>query len=516
MKTNTQSISKTGMVSLLAALASGSCAMAQTVPPTVDHPNRFAVTNVEVARRFFDLAASRRVDIVIIGDSNTRAQVVSGHEDGFGRAFAARFGCYATRVDPVAGQGTWAATVSGVASYQISPFVGAQSAPYWVSKFVMTDPSMPKAGAWLADGVPLTVDMNGGLNVLPDHAIGIDGPLRYHLTDVGLGPSSTGYISMSVRQPYPAPLSSQFVSAPSSWSSAGVLGEARSRSFDIPAGPRDTGLLITPVDPAMNRFGVGPFAPIWHRVERTDKLTGIAYSTLWYGGGLSAFNVCATFSSLANVDPAATQFMTELTRLQNAPPVLLVHIMHGGNDANFDWASLGPTGPFASNTREGHRDNVLCILERIREMWSALRRPPENLFFLLGPYHPRANAPEFQHEFEAAWRDVADGDSQVFVVAGSMLSTVDEFQSRNYFATQIDPAHLSVLGYRTWGQTGVDALLSAVCPADMNLDRQVTVVDILDFLNAWFMGDLKADFDYSGSNGVNDILDFLNAWFAGC
>ncbi|MBY0313579.1 MAG: hypothetical protein K2W85_16060 [Phycisphaerales bacterium] len=505
-----------GALGALGVGAFGAGAMAQPVTPSVDHPNRFAVTNVDVARRFVQLASTRRVDIAIIGDSNTRSNLVSGHEDGFGRAFAARFGAYATRVDAVAGQGPWAATLNGAASYQISPFVGAENAPYWVSKFVMTDPQMPRAGAWLAPGVELTVDMNGGLILLPENPIGIDGPLRYHLSDVALGTGVGGFISLSVRQPWPGTLSSQFASAPSSWSSAGPIGAMRSRSFDIAPGARGAGVLITPVDPANGRFAVGPFAPTWHRVERTDRLTGISYSPLWYGGGLSAFHVCASFSNLASVDPAVTQYLTELTRQQNASPVLMVHILHGGNDANFSWSSLGPTGPFASDTREGHRDNILCILERLRAMWAEMRRPPENLFFLLGPYHPRAVDQEFQQAFEAAWRDVAEGDPQVIVIGGSMLSTPGEFQSRGFFAAANDLAHLSVPGYRTWGQVGVDAMLWAVCPADVNLDRAVTTADIFTFINAWFMREPVGDFDYSGQPGVNDIVDFLNAWFAGC
>lgn len=507
---------RSGVFGTLAIGLASSAVLAQPITPSVDHPNRFAVTNVDVARRFVQLASTRRVDIAIIGDSNTRGQLISGHEDGFGRAFAARLGCYATRVDSVAGQGPWAATLAGVGSYQISPFAGAQSAPYWVNKFLLTDPQMPRAGAWLAPGLELTVDMNGGLNVLPEHPMGIDGPLRYHLSDVGLGTTSTGFISLSVREPWPAPLSSQIASAPSSWSSAGVQGVMRSRSFDIAPGPRGTGLLITPVDPALGRFGVGPFAPTWHRLERTDRLTGISYSPLWYGGGLSAFHVCASFLSLASVDTAMNQYLTELTRQQNASPVLMVHILHGGNDRNSFWSSLGPTGPFPSDTREGHRDNILCILERLRVIWDQMRLPQENLFFLLGPYHPRASEPEYQQAFEAAWRDVADGDPQVIVIAGSMLSTPDEFQSRGYFATPIDPAHLSVLGYRTWGRAGVDAMLQAVCPADVNYDRLLSAMDIFDFVNAWFSRQPIADFDYSGQAGVNDLVDFLNSWFAGC
>jgi hypothetical protein len=53
------------------------------------------------------------------------------------------------------------------------------------------------------------------------------------------------------------------------------------------------------------------------------------------------------------------------------------------------------------------------------------------------------------------------------------------------------------------------------CRADFNHDGQPAVQDIFDFLNAWFAGDARADFNGGGLD-VQDIFDFLNAWFAGC
>jgi len=57
--------------------------------PTLDNPDPRAVLGVAAARRFFDLASTRRVDICLIGDLNARSQGTSGHEDAMGRAFAA-------------------------------------------------------------------------------------------------------------------------------------------------------------------------------------------------------------------------------------------------------------------------------------------------------------------------------------------------------------------------------------------------------------------------------------------
>ncbi len=62
---------------------------------------------------------------------------------------------------------------------------------------------------------------------------------------------------------------------------------------------------------------------------------------------------------------------------------------------------------------------------------------------------------------------------------------------------------------------GIVYLRPAPCPADYNMSGGLEVQDIFDFLNGWFAGDPRADFN-GGGLSVQDIFDFLNAWFAGC
>jgi hypothetical protein len=58
------------------------------------------------------------------------------------------------------------------------------------------------------------------------------------------------------------------------------------------------------------------------------------------------------------------------------------------------------------------------------------------------------------------------------------------------------------------------------CPADFDDSGTVDVVDLFDFLDAWFATNgqsgtgLAADFDNSGTVDVVDLFDFLDAWFA--
>lgn len=52
--------------------------------------------------------------------------------------------------------------------------------------------------------------------------------------------------------------------------------------------------------------------------------------------------------------------------------------------------------------------------------------------------------------------------------------------------------------------------------ADYNRSGIITVQDIFDFLNSWFVGDPSADFNHVNGLEVQDIFDFLVSWFAGC
>jgi hypothetical protein len=54
------------------------------------------------------------------------------------------------------------------------------------------------------------------------------------------------------------------------------------------------------------------------------------------------------------------------------------------------------------------------------------------------------------------------------------------------------------------------------CTADYNNNGTLEILDIFDYLDGWFAGDITADFNHSGGLQIQDIFDFLNAWFAGC
>lgn len=61
----------------------------------------------------------------------------------------------------------------------------------------------------------------------------------------------------------------------------------------------------------------------------------------------------------------------------------------------------------------------------------------------------------------------------------------------------------------------IDASQSNDHATDTNCDGTLSVQDIFDFLNLWFIGSLDADYNGTGDLSVQDIFDYLTAWFAG-
>lgn len=483
-------------------------------PPTAADPNRFAVTGGETARRLFHLAESRRVDFAIIGDSNVRNSVVSGHEDGMGRALAARFGCYATRVDPFVGMQSWGASISDQNTFGYPPFrlLGSPEAPPAAAQYGLPNTWFPASFGYLPAGVSLPYDYNAGLTLTSTSIIDITLALRYHATQYRWRTPTNGEFVLTARGPAYTNFAEAVVST------AGATPGLSDVMLDVPAGARDAGagLRFAPGNAAAGHATRGPFFGLWQRVEVPAQETGIAYSPLLYQGGRSARAACVELNAITPSSPALREWLRQVTRLQNGDPALCVQIIHGGNDTLDHAPSVGPAGGLDSATPEGHGDNLRGIIADLRSAWSLAGYPPEGLFFILGPYHPRGDRLELEKGYEAQWTAIALSTPNTIAVRGTELSSEQEFIDNGWMRTAIDYAHLSVAGYRAWGVTTVEALQRAACPADLNHDRACSVEDIFVCLDGYFTGGSAADFDGDGAVTLEDLFAFLAAWFEGC
>lgn len=57
---------------------------------------------------------------------------------------------------------------------------------------------------------------------------------------------------------------------------------------------------------------------------------------------------------------------------------------------------------------------------------------------------------------------------------------------------------------------------AAMCAADTDASRSVTIDDLFRYLNMWFTGDPEADIDGVGGVAIDDLFKYLNSYFVGC
>lgn len=508
---------------VVSALAASAAAGGPPTNPTLSDPDRSAVVNPAVVSELFQLARTRRIDLTIIGDSNVRSALVSGHEDGMMRAWSAKFGCYASRVDPIRSVGGWGGTTAASSTGQFPPFQGGAPSTQ-TAMLAFPNGAFPIGASYLPAGERVQPTYNSGLSLYPDHPIGIDGALRYHLTHWLFRTPTRGELSITVRPAYPGEATQNYAAVTGVRTASSEPG-LTDLVVDVPAGPRaPTGILATLADFANNRGSVGPFYGIWHRFERIDAASGISFSPLLYQGGRTARAACEELQNLGPGAAAMQEWLRQVTRLQTPggattprdQAVLAVQIIHGGNDPFNVLPSLGPIGGLNSNTPEGYKDNVLGIMGAMRQAWAVGGFDANNLYFILGPYHPRQDILENERVYERMWTEICGESPNTCAVRGTWISTHEEFAAGGWFASEVDSAHLSAAGYRAWGVGTLRVMQRAVCPADLNEDRANTVDDVFMFLNAWFSGDPEGDFDRSTVTTVDDLFEFLGAYFARC
>lgn len=537
-----------------AQLLSAATVRADVLQPTTADPNPYAVYRAEAVAPFFAAARLRRVDLAVIGDSNIRFGGISGHEDGMARGFAEQLGCYATRVDPLGAAGAWAAPAFDSSTYTSG--YATDGAPPSIRESLGALPvagGFPGSYVYLAPGSPVAWTNNSGIGIGAQHPIGISGTLRWHFTyshwpAAAGGP--LGFVSPTVRAQWPGSAAEVYATGFLYTSGSGVPGR-RDFSLDVPAGPRsEHGVLCCLTDYAGQSGARGPFVAQWTRVENLATQAGMAYSPLLYQGGRTARD--AAISLLDRVDqPRMAEWFRQVTRLQNGEPMLLVQIIHGGNDANTTtpavvyqrgMATPPPGDPWPagapSNSAAGMRQNFQSIINRLRDFWVGAGYDEDQLYFLVGGYFPQppywnetspgaGDGQQWtitQHEGAQAWRELCRDNARVAMVDGYKLSTPDEFTANLWYANVAHPggdqAHLAVAGYRAWGRAYAQAVTRAcVCgpSIDYDLDGRRTINDLFVFLTDWFAGAPLANFDGVGDAPViQDLFAFLEAWFAGC
>lgn len=408
-------------------------------------------------RRFFEACRTRRADIAIIGDSNTFAAGTSGTAVGFQAAWGRRFGQYATGVKPTNAQAGWVYDLAATfGSGEANDAVPASHQGYhWAEIYH----PVYRAGTLGENYTPVAAAIQAG------HPNGVAGPLRWHVR-YGTFATGSGYFRPVVRDTSSLTYRGYAV-FPTNTGSVGMA----SGYVDVPAGSggAEKWCCLQAYQTSYNGPTVGPFYSNYQRVEWPNVLTGVSVSALLYQGGQPTRTAANALAAMTQVQ--FNEWAAMLTVAQGGRHVLMVNVLQGQNDTNDTAASVGPR-PAASNTPAGAADNTAAVVNRLRVLWAGSGRDVDDLYVLLGPYHPQEYTRRaWGRDLDDAYAAYADAEANVAVASRSRTSTSALFTAKGWYAAAApDDAHLSAAGYDGWAEVAVNA----VCPRPAALVRHTS------------------------------------------
>jgi hypothetical protein len=400
-------------------------------------------------RRFFEACKTRRTDIALIGDSNMFSAGTSGHAMGFEQAWGRRFGLYATGVRMCRADASWAVMYHAYSFNMDADAVPASHA-HLLPPGAMGSAAACKLGAF-----------GGGYAsqyyaLLASHPNTYTAALRWVMS-YGTFASGTGVFTPTCRG---TDSLAYYASGPAISTNTGQIGAALAK-LDVPAGGRgQPALCFAPqgVFPGDSGTSSGPFVGLWQRIVWPGRETGVGVSPLVVQGGAGTRQAALL---LQGTTPAQFgEWLRVALAEQVGPPMLMIQLIQGQNDTADAAPSAGPS-PAPSNTPAGVADNTRALIDRLRALWSAAGHSAENLWFLVGPYHPQDETRrQWGRDLDEALFALARAETNVAVASRSRLSTSAYFRHRGWYAGGAgDDAHLTVAGYQNWAQMSVDAVV---------------------------------------------------------
>lgn len=449
--------------------------------------------NAGVVRDLLAEAATRRIDIVQLGDSNQLFSSV-GWQDGWTVALGERYPMYAT---PLLGAGDnkdIGIALNTMASASMPP----SGAPSPLLAY-----SFPSQGvdvtpyAYLPDGQMIAGGSNIGMRFSTHNAkwsqnnFDIESNLRFHF-DYGTFDVAPGAVFQpGISQPggfspTHAPISPQ----------TGAFGIASS-FIDLPAAVRTSGDIRFRWFASGAPDGVGPVHALYMRVEDTDQLAGQSVSTLFGVGGATARD-CAMALRTTPEEQLRT-FFERIRDKQAGDKKILVRIAFGANDFTELDFSIGPDAPQPGGTGAAVADNTREIIAQINEVWTLAGWDHSELVFLLVGCHERLEPEPDPYGFRQALSEVTADAPNIAFVNHYRLATKPEMLSSGWYDFPTG-AHLSTLGYEVISRFELQAI-DRQLTADINGD---CVVDTAD------LGLLLSDFGSVGARTDLNLDRFID------
>jgi hypothetical protein len=213
---------------------------------------------------------------------------------------------------------------------------------------------------------------------------------------------------------------------------------------------------------------VGPLAVGYTHIENVDQPFGFDLNLFWAYGGRSAYTVC---QALANSDKTPLSKLVTYFQCFMAPsialgqtPTFAVQIMQGQNDRNIE--NSGPvssyvytpgigtfsaSGNAGASSRDGYKNNLLTIINRLKDAWVAAGYSASDFYVILGPGHQISPAPgnwKMELGYGRAEREIADSMDNVLIFDGPKIVGYDTMiQANGYAADGAGATHLSRTGF---------------------------------------------------------------------
>ena len=391
-------------------------------------------------------AATRRIDIVGIGDSN---QYFGGYGFDYAlrNALASRFGLYAT--PPLQGGDKFGVQTGFSLTQAEKVLAGVE--PNYIAEGSTVSGSGQQA-IWVGNGALAT-----------KYLINPSSKLRCHFA-YSTFTSGTGNFRIGIRNeasPY-----TTYAQSPVINTNTGAETYQLSQ-LDLEAGARDNqtlGFRFAHIAQTIT----GPFLSYFMRVEDVNKDSGICFSSIYGVGGQSLWDMNQKMSEPSETNPNGytmqelTNYFSEIRRLQlskSQKPIVVIYINSGLNDQHEEktpsWGWRASTLPTSATA---YLDNLEALTKRIEDVWQYNGWAENELFFWINPSHPISTPDHPQLiSFRKAASSFAANKSRISFVDFENLTSYDDLQSRDLYDAA-GPYHLKKAGYEYCADLVVDRI----------------------------------------------------------
>jgi len=382
------------------------------------------------------LASSRRIDLVMIGDSNQ-----AGFNIGLEKALASRYPIYASPI-----MSRTAPRVYSTSYYSCNLLNPGEIQNTGTPDSLTLRPSTPNflegyvipGNTYSSSTAALEVPAQSPLNVND----AINGWVAFGVSSAFAGGSFNAGIRRG-EDPWTALATSGVQSTTQAQDGLRML------KVSIPSASRNHPIQLRYQLPPASI--TGPWVGYFLRVERDAQASGVSVHTLYGVGGQSAWD--AAYSLQSASDKALTMFFSEARRLQISAgysPIVVVYINLAFNDRNeANRPTLGPARiADTGRTPQEYIDNLRGIKKRITDIWDLNGWDRMELHWLFVPGH-RTSDPEDDVlvGFRSALSSSLAAEAQSSIVDLGLLMTQADAVSAGWYLTPSDFYHLSPDGY---------------------------------------------------------------------